>query len=137
MSAVLMGMRMTKLFPLLVAGLFAATIILASSTTFAEPAPVAMPVITMTIGDGVGGKDKLQMFGMLQPQRDGDVAAVKARAGAIAAALKARMKSVNSTELIPPAGNTEWVEKELWNLAEGLLKPIQLDGAFFQELSIE
>ena len=56
---------------------------------------------------------------------------------AIAAALMARMKSATSAQLIPPTGNTEWVEKALWNLAESALKPIQLDGAFFAELSIE
>jgi hypothetical protein len=128
---------MKRLFSGLFAGLLAASIVLTAPAAMAEPAPVAMPVITMSIGDGNGGRDKLQMYGMLQPKRDSHVAKIKASVGAIAAALNARMKSATSTQLIPPAGNTEWVEKELWNLAESVLKPIQLDGAFFTELSIE
>ena len=128
---------MTRLFSVLLAGLLAAAISLTSPAAMAEPAPVAMPVINMSISDGNGGRDKLQMFGMLQPIRDSQVAAVKARSGAIAAALKARLKAVTSTQLIPPTGNTEWLEKELWSLAEHMLKPIRLDGAFFKELSIE
>lgn len=128
---------MTRLFSVLLAGLLAVTISLASSIAMAEPAPVALPVINMSISDGNGGRDKLQMYGMLQPKRERHVTAVQARAGAIAAALKARLRNIKSSELIPPAGNTEWLEKELWALAEHMLKPIQLDGAFFTELSIE
>jgi hypothetical protein len=130
-------MHMTRLFFVLLAGLFAAVISLASPTVMAEPAPIALPVINMKINDGAGGKDKLQMYGMLQPIKERHVAAIKARSKEIAAALKARLRNIKSTQLIPPAGNTEWLEKELWSLAEHMLKPIQLDGAFFKELSIE
>ena len=128
---------MTRLISLLLAGLLAVTISFTSPTAKAEPAAVALPVINMSISDGNGGRDKLQMFGMLQPKRDRHVAAVKARSKAIAAALKGRLRNIKSTQLIPPTGNTEWLEKELWALAEHMLKPIQLDGAFFRELSIE
>jgi len=103
----------------------------------AEPAPVAMPMISMSIDDGSGGRDKLTMYGMLQPKRDRHVARVKARASDIAAAFKSRIKFIESKQLIPPEGNTDWLEKELWALAEHMLKPIQLNGAFFTELSIE
>ena len=128
---------MTRSLSLLLAGLIALSISLITPAYAAEPAPVALPVITMSIGDGNGGRDKLQMFGMLQPRRNAEVAAVRARAGAVAAALKARMKSVTSAQLIPPTGNTEWLEKELWTMAERILKPVELDGAFFREVSIE
>jgi hypothetical protein len=128
---------MTRLFSVVLAGLLAAAISFTVPAAKAEPAPVAMPAITMSISDGNGGRDKLQMFGMLQPKRERHVAAVKARSKAIAAALKGRMRNIKSTQLIPPTGNTEWLEKELWALAEHMLKPIQLDGAFFSELSIE
>ena len=128
---------MTRLLSALLAGLLAVSIILAAPAAKAEPEPVALPVITMSISDGNGGQDKLQIYGMLQPKRDSHVVKIKASVGAIAAALMARMKSATSAQLIPPTGNTEWVEKELWNLAESVLKPIQLDGAFFTELSIE
>jgi hypothetical protein len=128
---------MTRFLTTVFAGLLAVMISLGAPAAMAEPAPVALPVINMTIGDGAGGRDKLQMYGMLQPKKAGHVAKVEARTKAIAAALKARLRNIESKQLIPPTGNTEWLEKELWALAEHMLKPIQLNGAFFRELSIE
>ena len=128
---------MTRIYNVVIAGILAATLSLIAPVTMAEPAPVAMPVISMSIDDGAGGRVKLTLYGMLQPKRDRHVDRVKARASAIAAAFKSRIRFIDSTQLIPPKGNTDWLEKELWALAEHMLKPLQLNGAFFTEVSIE
>lgn len=128
---------MPRLYSIVLAGLLAVTLAFAAPGVKAEPAPVAMPMIAMSIDDGAGGRDKLTLYGMLQPKRDGHVARVKARASDIAAAFKSRIRFIDSKQLIPPKGNTDWLEKELWALAEHMLKPIQLNGAFFTEVSIE
>lgn len=128
---------MPRFVSIALAGLLALVVALAAPAVIAEPAPVAMPVIAMSIDDGAGGRDKLTLYGMLQPKRDRHVARVKARASDIAAAFKSRIRFIDSTQLIPPKGNTDWLEKELWALAEHMLKPLQLNGAFFTEVSIE
>jgi hypothetical protein len=128
---------MARFFSMVLAGLLVTMLSLAAPAAKAEPAPVALPEITLSIGDGAGGSDKLRILGMLQPKRESHVAKVKARADAIAAAFKSRIRFVESTQLIPPKGDTGWLEKDLWALAEHMLKPIQLDGAYFKELSIE
>jgi hypothetical protein len=128
---------MTRLSTVALAGVLAVALSFFAPAAIAEPAPVAMPVISMSIEDGAGGRDKLTLYGMLQPKRDRHVARVKARASDIAAAFKSRIRFIESKQLIPPEGNTDWLEKELWALAEHMLKPIQLNGAFFTELSIE
>lgn len=128
---------MTRLSTVALAGVLTVALSFFAPAAIAEPAPVAMPVISMSIEDGAGGRDKLTLYGMLQPKRDRHVARVKARASDIAAAFKSRIRFIESKQLIPPEGNTDWLEKELWALAEHMLKPIQLNGAFFTELSIE
>jgi hypothetical protein len=131
------GTGMPRLLSIGLAGLLATLLFLAAPAVKAEPAQVALPEINLSIGDGAGGKHKLRILGMLQPKRVSHVAKVRAKADAIAAAFKARIRFVESKQLIPPTGDTGWLEKDLWALAEHMLKPIELDGAYFKELSIE
>lgn len=130
-----MARRMSGLKVALVAGL-ALVMAWAIPAEAKQPPPVELPLLVVSIADGAGGEDVLRVIAMLQPRNAADAAVVQAERVAIAAAMRDRLRSVSSTQLIPPKGNTAWLERELWNLAERMLKPMRLDGAFFRELTI-
>ena len=107
-----------------------------SSALAKQPDPVELPNMTFSISDGEGGTDILRFIALLQPRRAGDGAKIKAKQKVIMDAFETRIMTVKSTQLIPPDGGPAWLERELWDIAERILK-FKLDGTIFRELSIE
>jgi len=132
-----MGTDMTRLTTILMAGLLAVCVAVAEPAFAKQPAPIEFSPMATRISDGNGGQDTLYMVILLQPRRAADVSHIMAHTKKIKSALVRRLRTVNSNQLIPPEGNTEWLEQELWTLVEKVISPVGLDGAFFRELSIE
>lgn len=128
---------MSKWMTIFSAGLVMLSLTMTSTALAKQPNPIEFEPMATRISDGNGGQDTLYLVIMIQPKRAGDVSHILAHTKQIKNALIRRLRKVNSNQLIPPEGNTEWLEEELWTLAEQIIKPLKLDGAFFRELSIE